>query len=82
MLIAKGATVNAQNNKRYTPLHIAAEKNHIEVVKILVEKADVNAEGIEDKTPLHLAAAKGHKDVVETLIANKVRGCPETSKRL
>jgi len=35
LLIGKGANLSHINNKKQTPMHYAASKNHIEVVKKL-----------------------------------------------
>ena len=57
-LLDKGANINAENNCKETPLHMAFKdyppiKN---VVKFLINKgAHINSEANEGKTPLHLA---------------------------
>jgi len=54
-----------------TPLHFAADKGHLDVVKYLVnQKTDINAQanGYSPGTPLHLASQNGHLDVVEYLV--------------
>ncbi|WP_070356902.1 ankyrin repeat domain-containing protein [Wolbachia endosymbiont of Drosophila incompta] len=81
-LIENGADINAEHDNKMAPLHLAITNGHKEIVQVLskAEGINVDAKNSDGWTPLHLAAAKGHKDVVETLIANKVRGCPETSK--
>ena len=73
-LIAEGVNVNAQSRIGFTPLHIAAQEGHTEIVRLLI-----GAEGIEVNTPseseygngwtpLHRAAFWGHKEVVELLL--------------
>jgi ankyrin repeat protein len=53
------------------PLHLAAEKGHNDVVKLLLEhKAEVDAKTESGETPLYLAAEKGHKDVAELLLSH------------
>ena len=62
------ADVNVLNNDGGTPLHEAASKGHLDVVRVLSEfKADVNALNNDGGTPLHEAASKGHLDVVRVL---------------
>ena len=58
ILIEKGASVNALDYFKKTPLHLAALNNsNAEVVKILIEKgASVKALDNCKQTPLHLAA--------------------------
>ncbi|MCX6377684.1 MAG: ankyrin repeat domain-containing protein [Armatimonadetes bacterium] len=64
--------VNAKTEySKETPLILAAEKCHMEVVQLLIEKgADVNAtEDILGDTPLHSAAKCGSKDIAELLLS-------------
>tara|TARA_B110000438_G_scaffold166529_1_gene159284 strand:- start:326 stop:799 length:474 start_codon:yes stop_codon:yes gene_type:complete len=67
--LATGADVNAKNERRWTPLHIAATK---EIAELLIAAgADVNAtEDWDGETPLHFAAENGHKEIAELLIDN------------
>ena len=55
-----------------TPLHIAAQMGHINVVKLLV--AHTNNPNVPNtlsgKTPIEYATKKGHKDIVEFLQNN------------
>jgi len=52
-----------------TPLHEAANSDHVEVFEILVEQyVDVDVRGFEDLTPLHRAAYWGHFDMSRILI--------------
>lgn len=54
-----------------TPLHIAAENGHEELVGYLIDQgAHVNAMGFGGlgATPLHLAAHKGHVEVCQQLL--------------
>nr|CAH7717792.1 unnamed protein product [Callosobruchus chinensis] len=54
------------------PLHIAAEKGHIGIVKyLIVNGAEVNAKNENETIPLHIAAEKGHTGIVEFLIENE-----------
>eukprot|EP00913_Durusdinium_trenchii_P017336 g16302.t2 len=57
----------------FTPLHLASEVGHLDVVDRLTEaKADLEAiGGCFSRTPLHLAAEKGHCQVVDRLLAAK-----------
>lgn len=70
----------AQNG--YTPLHIAAKKNQMEITTTLLEYgASTNTVTRQGITPLHLAAQEGNVDIVTLLLArdapvnmgNKVR---------
>ena len=56
MLVDLGADVHAETYNEETPLHSAAEKGHIEAIKVLVELgADVHAESAYKLTALDLA---------------------------
>ena len=52
--------VFCKNKDSLTPLHLAAEWGHKEIVDLLLtNKADVNAKTKFDDTPLHFAAVYG-----------------------
>ena len=54
--IADGADVNAKNENRLTPLHLAGFKGHKEIAELLIAKgADVNAKAVDGETPLDRA---------------------------
>ena len=53
----------------YTPLHIAAKKNQMDIATSLLEYgARSNAESKNGFTPLHLASQEGHTDMVSLLL--------------
>ena len=55
-------------NSGATPLWVAAENGHLDVVRHLVEGgADKDQAKISGATPLHIAAENGHLDVVRYL---------------
>uniref|UniRef100_A0A671SVP2 Ankyrin repeat domain-containing protein 6-like n=1 Tax=Sinocyclocheilus anshuiensis TaxID=1608454 RepID=A0A671SVP2_9TELE len=67
-LINKGAKVAITKNGR-TPLHLAAYKGHIAVVRILLAagcELDIQDDG--DQTALHRATVVGNADVISALI--------------
>lgn len=62
--------VFSRNQYGETPLHLAAQTGHKDVVELLLAyKADANARSLRGWTPLHFAAANGHRDVVALLLA-------------
>src|SRR5690348_373244 len=65
-----GIQVNAARQGA-TPLYMAAEYGHVEVVKLLlaVNTIQVNAARQDGATPLFIAADKGHVEVVKLLQA-------------
>ena len=68
-LLAAGAEVNAMDGDGLTPLHLAAENCHSNVVALLLAKgAKINVTAQDHATPLHLAAQEGCTDVVEVLL--------------
>ena len=73
-LVNSGADVNAaRTDNGCTPMFVAAEKCHLEVVRALVEAgADVNAARTTDGvTPVFMAAQNGHLEVVRALVLGK-----------
>ncbi|XP_066016791.1 uncharacterized protein [Pocillopora verrucosa] len=69
ILNCEGVKVNALEENENTPLKLAAEKGHINIVKKLISmKADVNKADKGDSTPLHVAAKKSHDQTLELLL--------------
>ena len=69
--LASGANVNTTDMIRRTPLHRAAEYDHMGIAKFLIANgADVNAKSDRGRTPLHDAARWVHMEIAELLIAN------------
>jgi ankyrin repeat protein len=61
--------VNSTNERRQTPLHVAAIEGNLNICKLFIDNgALVNATDYEDTTPLHFAASNGHVSVVEYLL--------------
>ncbi|XP_071138004.1 transient receptor potential cation channel subfamily A member 1 homolog isoform X4 [Mytilus edulis] len=61
--------INTGDRFDYDPLHIAAMKGFLQVLKILIENsADVDSKNEEEQTPLHLAADNGRTNCVRELL--------------
>ena len=63
------ANLEAKNYNGETPLHLAAQWGHLNVVKALARhKANIFAKDQQNSSAIHWAARKGHEEVVEYLI--------------
>ena len=82
-LLDVGADINASDYRGYTPLHVAAEKGHLAIVKILIKKkANLKAE--TDDPPLTaytLANGLGHTRVASALHRAMYPPPPSTRSR-
>ena len=60
---------NPKDENGITPLHLAAQGGHLEVVKAIADKLthNKNPKDVNGKTPLHLAEEHSHLLVVEYL---------------
>jgi serine/threonine-protein phosphatase 6 regulatory ankyrin repeat subunit A/serine/threonine-protein phosphatase 6 regulatory ankyrin repeat subunit B len=79
-LLSQGADASSRDDEDATPVMLACEEGHLEVVQMLLEATE--GQGLEDRdrngwTALHLAAAAGHKDVVAFLLS---KGADATTK--
>jgi ankyrin repeat protein len=65
--VARGANVNASDNKGFAPLHLAAQQHQAEIVAFLLERgAAVNPQNVHGNTPLQCAAGRCGAKSVET----------------
>jgi ankyrin repeat protein len=74
-LIAAGASINDVNAKRQTPLMLAAQRNYLEEVKILLEagaRASVNARDDQGKTALMYVKRQQYNDASADIIRSLV----------
>jgi len=66
--VERGAHINVKTIKGMTPLHVAARKGNLSVVKLLVERgADVRLKNDEGQTASDVARSEGKGDVAEWL---------------
>ncbi len=72
LLIAHHADVNAREDYKRRPLHLAASRNSVETAKLLIAyHADsVNAREDYKRTPLHTAASSNSIKTAKLLIAH------------
>ena len=69
-LEVKRADINVKDNRGDTPLHAAASRGNIEVVKFLIQKgADINAEDNDGYTSLHKAVWQEVIEVAKVLVS-------------
>ncbi|KAI4209658.1 MAG: hypothetical protein LQ351_007412 [Letrouitia transgressa] len=65
----KNADIHATNNRGKTALHLGAENNHLNIVKLLMDHgAEPHARSDGGWTALHNAADKGHCEVASFLL--------------
>jgi ankyrin repeat protein len=71
-LIKRGADINVQgkDNYGYTPLHVAAVNNKVDIIALLLAAEGINIDirNQQNMTPLHAAAEGGSKQVIELLL--------------
>ena len=69
-LIEEGANPNTQDHNGWTPLHEVAQRNHIKLLRLLLDAgSNPNVPGgDENYTPLHDAVEAGHVELVRLLI--------------
>lgn len=60
----------------YTPLHIAAKQNQLEIDPQSAAQygGSANAESVQGVTPLHLAVQEGHAEMVALLLSKQANG--------
>ena len=68
LLLDRGADVNAENESRTCPLHIACAWHEIPVIKLLLDSgADIDAVN-DDGTALCMACGAGNEEIVQLLL--------------
>ena len=75
LLSADPALVHATDSYRKTPLHWAAERDHVDVARALLDAgADLEARTSWGATPLDWAATMGSSKVADLLLARGAKG--------
>lgn len=73
MLLENDADINITDTRASTPLHRAASKGNIEIVRIFLDYADklrINNKDVYGNTPLHLACEEDRQEVAVLLVEN------------
>ena len=78
LLLESSSNPEAVDKENNTPLHNAAEKGSLNIVRILIEYSNdvmsyVNATNQKNETALHCAVKMGHSEVVEYLLENNCK---------
>ncbi|MDH4270644.1 MAG: ankyrin repeat domain-containing protein, partial [Candidatus Aminicenantes bacterium] len=61
--------LNSPDQNQKTPLHLALESGHADIVKYLLEQgAGINLKDKDKATPLHNAATLGNLEIVDLLL--------------
>lgn len=72
-LLEYKANVNISDKRGATPLHRAASKGNLEIVRLLIEgeqPLSINARDVYGCTPLHLACEEDRQDVAKLIVQN------------
>lgn len=60
--------VNARDEFEYTPLHLAADRGHLDIVRLLLSRgADVNLKDQDGDTALEIATVAKHDPIVQAI---------------
>jgi ankyrin repeat protein len=63
--------VNAQDDRKLTPLHLELIRRHVEFARMYLEHgADVNSQNDHKSTRLHLALTGGHVEFAQVLLSS------------
>ena len=67
-LITEGIDITTKDSEGNFPLHVAAEVNDVDIIKLLIEnKVDIKAQNNDQKTALRLAAENSCKEAYDIL---------------
>jgi uncharacterized protein len=69
ILIKAGANLNAKDRLGSTALHLAVERNQVEMAELLIDiGATIDNENKSGMTPLMIAASRGNAPIVQALL--------------
>ena len=67
-LLEHGADVDAQDNDKSTPLHVASYYGHLKATRLLLEHgASVHLQNHEGKTAFEVASSEGRRRITQLL---------------
>ena len=77
MLLEQGADINKARDDGATPLNVASQNGHVEVVRMLLEQgADIHLSW-QGQTPLQTARQRNHAEIARLLeLAAQVQPSP------
>ena len=83
LLLEHGADADRTNDLGYTPLHYAAQRGYLEVVRLLLVEngADVDRTNKYGRTPLDCATRHGHDAMARLFREHAERAALATEKR-
>lgn len=69
------SVVNSQTKNGATPLYLACQEGHLEIIQYLVKdcRAESSIRANDGMTPLHAAAQMGHNTVIVWLVCHDRR---------
>ena len=67
-LIDSDATIQQKDKEGFSALHFAAEKNHVEACRMLLDEGSILTSRARGRTPMYWAAEYGAADAVEFLL--------------
>ncbi len=67
-LIKRGATIEAKNERNYTPLYITAMYDHTGAFKSLLKHGAMFDVVVDGWSPIHWAAQNGNMEIIQDLV--------------
>ena len=69
LLLDRGADPHAPDQEFRSPLHMAAQRGHVDFVRLLLDRgADASLKDVFFRTCLHEAVMRGHSEVTRAIV--------------